>query len=56
MTQDTLILELWDGRIATWTGRQKDDCLYIKVLGDRYRIWMPRGLVVSAGRAHAHAA
>ncbi len=56
MTQDTLIVELWDGRLATWAGRQTDGCLYIKVLGDRYRIWMPRSLVLRAGRMHAKAA
>ncbi len=56
MTQDTLIVELWDGRLATWAGRHTGGCLYIKVLGDRYRIWMPRSMVVRAGRMHAKAA
>ena len=49
MRPDTLLLELWDGRLATWSGRAHGDCLYVKVLGDRYRIWMPRMLVTRAG-------
>ena len=53
---DTLILTLWDGRLATWRGKHRDGCLYIKVLGDRFRIWIPKGLVRKAGRLHAEAA
>ena len=51
MHQDTLILQLWDGRLATWTGRWAGDCLYVKILGARWRIWIPRALVLQAGRA-----
>ena len=56
IAQDTLILELWDGRMASWTGRHRDGCLLIKVLSERFRIWMPKGLVVRAGRLHERAA
>ncbi len=46
MRSDPLLLELNDGRVAIWNGRVHGDCLYVKVLGDRYRMWVPRMLIV----------
>ena len=56
MLHDTLLLQLWDGRMATWSGRMHGNCLYVKVLGDCYRIWVPRMLVVKANRMPKQAA